>query len=352
MNKYQIIEIKEKAQHAGSKARGDVALFAEEIGYNPLYIKCRDFNGDSPKERIYRFFTPAWSWFNVFRTIKNNSIVLVQNPFYHRQFGRGLCLKWLKKIKHCTIVSVVHDVECLRGHIWFDKNIETEFAFMKENSDYEIVHNDFMKEEFQKMGFDSKKLIALEIFDYKSDIIIGEKNRDVDVVVAGNLNPKKCPYVYIFSKLKNKFSVNLYGPNYEVQDDCEFVKYNGSFPPDEIPNIVEGKFGLVWDGDSVEECSGETGNYLRYNNPHKTSLYIVSKMPVIIWSQAAMAKFIEKEKVGITIDSLEEIKGKIESLTSEEYADMLLRTEQVAEKLKKGFYIKQALADCERRISS
>ena len=50
---------------------------------------------------------------------------------------------------------------------------------------------------------------------------------------------------------------------------------------------MEGSFGLVWDGISVETCAGVYGEYLKVNNPHKTSLYLASGIPVIIWKEAA-----------------------------------------------------------------
>ena len=40
--------------------------------------------------------------------------------------------------------------------------------------------------------------------------------------------------------------------------------YFGSFLPDELPVALEGGFGLVWDGDSAETCSGVFGEYLRF----------------------------------------------------------------------------------------
>ena len=62
---------------------------------------------------------------------------------------------------------------------------------------------------------------------------------------------------------------------------------------------------------SSETCKGSFGEYLRINNPHKTSLYLASGIPVIIWSKAALAEFIEKNKCGITVDSLYEIADKL-----------------------------------------
>lgn len=214
MNKYQIVELKEKNQHAGSKAREDVARFSEEFGALPLNIRCREMKNDSPKERILRYVTPAFCWLRVFLKVKQGSMVIVQNPFYHRQLGREQCLTALKKIKKCKIVSVIHDAEYLRGSVWMDKNMEAEFNFMKGNSDFEIVHNSRMKNEFQKLGFISEQLAELDIFDYYTEKPV-ETERTLsgdtaDIVIAGNLNPKKSPYVYNFSKLQNKFTVNLY----------------------------------------------------------------------------------------------------------------------------------------------
>ena len=72
------------------------------------------------------------------------------------------------------------------------------------------------------------------------------------------------------------------------------VKYCGQYKPEELPEKLEGGFGLVWDGDDLGACTGVFGEYMKYNNPHKTSLYLASGLPVIIWEKAAMAKYIEK----------------------------------------------------------
>lgn len=353
MNKYQIVETAQKNQHAGSKAREDVAFFAEEAGYRPLYIKCRIIKKLSLYERALKYVRPFFSWFGAFLKIKKNSVVLIQNPFYNRQFGREFFLKRLKKSKKCTIISVVHDAEILRGSLWSDKSTQNEFDFMRSNSDYFIVHNELMEKAFSDMGFDEKSLIPLEIFDYRTDGKISAKSpseNTADIIVAGNLRPEKCPYVYMLGKIENGPSVNLYGPNYTGGAENGSIKYNGSFPSEKIPEIIDGRFGLIWDGDSIDGCSGETGRYLKVNDPHKTSLYLVSRHPVIIWKEAAMARFVEKENVGVCIGALTEIKEKINSVSDAEYAKMLENVERIAEKLEKGYYLKTALKKCEDEI--
>ncbi|MBT8943652.1 galactofuranosyltransferase, partial [Lactobacillus delbrueckii subsp. bulgaricus] len=78
-------------------------------------------------------------------------------------------------------------------------------------------------------------------------------------------------------------------------------------------------FGLIWYGSSIETCDGAFGNYLRYNDPHKLSLYLASALPVIIWSQAAEASFIIDNNLGLTIDSLNDLPKVLNKVTKEEY---------------------------------
>ena len=85
------------------------------------------------------------------------------------------------------------------------------------------------------------------------------------------------------------------------------VTYKGMLPSDEIPYLMEGDYGLVWDGDTISTCSSLLGEYLRYNNPHKLSLCVAAGKPIITWKEAAIADFINKNKIGITVSSLEEL---------------------------------------------
>lgn len=354
MGKYQIVEVKGKEQHAGSKAREDVARFAEEYGAKPLYIKCRERDSDSFIERILRFALPVFGWIKAYFSVEKNSMVILQNPFLRRQMGREQCIRALKAKKNCTIVSVIHDIGYLRGSNWIDPHRDSEFAFMKETTDYEIIHNDFMKKELEGKGFSAEQLVSLEIFDYYSEKEVTTKrtltDKSADCAIAGNFDPKKSSYVYKIPELNSKFTLNLYGLNYQGES-TEFINYKGSFPADEIPCILEGNFGIVWDGEEIDTCSGETGNYLRYNNPHKTSLYLVARLPVIIWSEAAMAEFVRREGVGICVNSFEEIKAAVDALTPEAYAKMVENTDRIAKRLETGYYLKNALKECEKRIT-
>ena len=110
-----------------------------------------------------------------------------------------------------------------------------------------------------------------------------------------------------------------------------------------LPAALKGSFGLIWDGDDLNGCRGLNGEYMRYNNPHKLSLYIVSLLPIITWSKAAIAPFVIQHNIGFVVDSLTEIEGRIltmHSSTYQLYVDNLLR---LRDKLLMGMYTKQAI---------
>ena len=69
----------------------------------------------------------------------------------------------------------------------------------------------------------------------------------------------------------------------------------------------------------------------------------MSGLPIIVWENAAIAKFVLKEKIGITIGSLYEIQDKLDALTENEYIDMRENTKPIASKLSKGGFLKTAL---------
>ena len=88
---------------------------------------------------------------------------------------------------------------------------------------------------------------------------------------------------------------------------------------------------------------GNTGQYLKYNNPHKTSLYLAAQLPVIIWSQAALADFVEENGVGIVIDDLNHLEVTLAKVTDDQYTKMLDNIEKISKKVKAGHYFSVAM---------
>ena len=251
-------------------------------------------------------------------------------------------LKKIKEKKNLTYVFLIHDLETLRGLFVDDREkFELWDKTMLEIADYIISHNDKMTQYLVDYGIPKDRIFDLEVFDY----LYPNENTityDKSVLLAGNLNPQKSNYI---SQLKNIKNVNfeLYGVN--CSDEClaDNVNYNGAFPPDDVPAQLTKGFGLVWDGSSVDECTGNTGNYLRYNNPHKLSLYLASGIPVIVWKQSAEAGFVEKYNVGFAVESLNELTDIMSDMTEEKYFDIVKNVKDVSNKVRNGYFLSKSL---------
>ena len=138
----------------------------------------------------------------------------------------------------------------------------------------------------------------LKIWDYLSPAIVLNKIEpatDYTVVYAGALGYNKNRFLYELDRLPRQWHLSVYGKGLEADKilNKEYFSYNGFLPADQLISSVQGDFGLVWDGDSYEACTGNYGEYLRYNNPHKVSLYVRCHLPLIIWEKAALAPFIK-----------------------------------------------------------
>ena len=258
-----------------------------------------------------------------------------------------MMFNFVRSVKKLKLVLLLHDVDSIRGYN-VKANEWKEKIFFK--ADAIICHNDSMKKWLVEYGLPEEKLFPLRIFDYLQDDSYAGITDTNDVILAGNLSSRKSPYIGKLLELKRDYNINLYGPNLENSDSYTNFKYFGSFPPAELTKNLKGRFGLVWDGDSVEECSGMTGVYLKYNNPHKVSLYISSGIPVIIWSQAALAGYITDNNFGLSVDSLTDIDDALKNIDDETYEKMRQSVLAESKKLRGGHYLNRVLDEIESKL--
>lgn len=261
--------------------------------------------------------------------------IIVQYPFaVDQKLYRGLAKYLIPK----KAVLWIHDVGALRNQ-GDARSIRKEIHLFNQ-FDTVVAHNPAMIRWLEENGCRSR-LLNLEIFDYLTDAPLGaadpaEKKR---IHFAGNLSKEKSGFLYTgLGRLKD-LEICLYGGNYA--GPAEGLHYKGNYTPEELPGVLKGGFGLVWDGTSMDTCDGNTGNYLRYNDPHKTSLYLAAGLPVILWSQAAMAPFIRENGLGITVDSLAEIGRVMDGISDQAYREMLANCAAAAGRLRSGHYARQ-----------
>jgi len=338
MDLFQITEISDiSLNNAGNKVFADITDIASKLQFKQVKIE-RKLLVKNYFDRFRRKLKCLYDWNSCYNEIKQDSIVLLQHPILVVNNKILKKLKYNKKVKY---ISVVIDIEELRTDVC-SKYHKEEFETMLGISDILIVHNNAMVNFFVEKGISKEKIISIESFDY-----LQENNNFVEfeksISFAGNLDIKKCGFIGQLNQIK-KIEINLYGSGFDNNLlNSKNIKYHGSFSPNEITKKLNRGFGLVWDGDSVDTCSGYYGQYLKYNNPHKLSLYLSCGLPVVIWKEAAQAEFVKKNNVGICVDSLKEAEQIISNMSEKEYKNLQTSVDKISPLLCSGYFATKAI---------
>lgn len=334
MNGYLLTELPRDIYNAGFKAKNDVRVAL------PQFVDL------TVKERFGLDKLPTFLRLLLrLSRLPKGADLLIQCPiysFFNEKFLPTLC-RVLKK-RRLNTVLILHDVESLRFPEKAERLMPAERRLF-DTAAHLIVHNEAMKRRLQEShGVPADKMTVLGIFDYLCDGEINGASEELTgtVFVAGNLDPEKSGYTYKLGALGNDVRVNLYGGHFDADAASPHVTYRGAFAPDELPRRLQGNFGLVWDGPALDVCAGQAGEYLRINNPHKTSLYLAAGFPVIIWKQAALAPFITENGLGLAVDSLAELPALFRSLTQEDYRRMVAQATEYGARLRSGEFVRRA----------
>ena len=349
MKKFIVKEVFDEASGnntAGSKARIDIEYIAEKQGFHkfPIYLK----KPGSEKKSIFKQVADHIYVYNTWKSALDeieDAYLIIQFPIVNGFIFLKNLLTKLKK-KNVKTIAVIHDLETLRAakvdNISYKRRKRLyiqEIPPLRE-FDYIVSHNNRMTEYLVSCGIKRNHIIDLNIFDYIVERPYREKYSENNaIIVAGNLSRQKAAYIY---NLPSNVSFELYGTNY-LDDTKRNVHYNGAFPADQIVDVLDGKFGLIWDGNRRDTCNGVFGEYLKYNNPHKTSLYLAAGIPVIVWSQAAIKSFIVDNELGVAIDSLDDLNEVMRVYTGERYKKLKDNAQKMSDKLRTGHYFKEVI---------
>ena len=344
MNRVTINEKIGLTYNASSKARDDVAYFLgtyESKDKNKYRVL-----GKNDKSLTQSKLGKAWVGINVlvkiFFSLKAGDIIFVQSSF---KIVKKLDI--IRKLRKSKSILLIHDLDALRDSYEDTEKNNKEIQILNKQ-DVVIVHNDAMIQELKRRNCQAK-MVSLKMFDYYTEISEIKRKyqqHNKEICFAGNLDPLKTGFLYKLDADDTKITINVYG-----KKEKEFSKlcYCGCYKPEELPSVLQGQFGLIWEGNDYQYCEDEHP-YIMFNNPHKASLYIVSCLPIIVWEKAAIAEFIKEKKIGITINNLKEIEAKINSITEEEYGVMMENIKIVRKELIDGKYLHQAIEQAEKLI--
>lgn len=255
--------------------------------------------------------------------------------------------------KNRTIL-LIHDILGLRNQD--EKLLAKEIKILK-HFPYIIVHNDKMKTFLIQKGIKSQHMYCLELFDYlyeeeeekkeKKRELIPRMKEEVTLCYAGSLLPEKSQFLYQMTEDLLPFPIYLYGTGIDERQLNAKIRYEGNASPDELPHIMKGHLGLIWDGqwDEVDENKGFK-NYTKYNTPHKLSCYLAAGIPVIVWEKSAIAEMVKRENIGYTIRTLEGIKN----LNFQEYFVKKERIKIFQQNVRSGYYTKRVMEQIRKRM--
>ena len=334
-------------QHAGSKAKIDICNILISKGFHPISLP-RTRNWHSKLTLIFgSSIIGLGRIFKLFFGIPYGSIIVINHPFDFVSMNYALPGIARKN----KVILINHDVNFCRFED--DEDWQKREGSEKYRKLYNAVSGAIIPsptiDVLQKAGVSNPVITPLSIFPYLLDISkLQDRGFSLSVAFTGNF--EKAEFVNSWLGMNRSHSIELIGIKADKLELKGDAIYKGSFDADVVPFKVESSFGLVWDGDSVDSCTGNYGNYLRYNSPHKLSLYLAIGIPVFIWREAGMAGFVEKNKAGFLIDSLSDIDKILADMTEEKYKEMQENIKPIQRKITDGSYLVEALDEVLSRI--
>lgn len=304
------------------------------MGFKPLAFPHHHKFGLGAK--IARFYFLA----RTLLRIRNGSLIVFLFPVYATM--ARLLLNALSGKKGIRCICFIMDINGLKDG---DEQVLREEITMLKKFRYFIVHNEEMRTWLLKHVSGQALSSTVEFFDFLASPANISRAVSREIVFAGNLAKsgflKNLP---LLATSQPQLRFNLYGPGmFALDESFSQIRYFGVFPPHELPSRLEGSFGLVWDGDSVERPSASLGHYMQFITHHKLSLYILAKLPIIIASSAGAAILVKKYSIGLTIDSLFDLEQTISRVSLEEYRQMQENMTMLAERISRGKFLQEAL---------
>ncbi len=321
---------------AGTKAKSDIETIMDRMGFANIGFK-RTLDSNV----VMHFLRNLLGVAKAMLTIKKGDVLVLQYPM--KKYYESVCD--IAHAKGATVVTQIHDLGSFRR-----KKLTPEREIIRLNhSDGIIAHNDTMLGWLKDHGCKAE-LVTLGIFDYLSPAPVtsqrpAPKAGDAySYFFVGSMSTAQNAFVYELANRMERSMFYLYGNRFEPSLMREGAKtsFEGFAIDHELMQMNKGDFGLSWYGESLTEGKGKIGEYMAYNNPHKVSLYLRCHAPVIISKTAGLAKFVQENGVGICVDSLIDLEQRLNSITYQQYTEMLANVKTVSDRIASGYYFETA----------
>jgi hypothetical protein len=319
-------------QTAWTKARSDVRKLLQDDGYFAVPLPAMSNIG-------------GWAWLaaTLHRRLQTGDHLLIEYPFGGRK--RLYPIVGLARALGVPLFGLVHDLDSLR---YPDSQSWRELAILRLFDGLVSLNASMTK--WLRDGGVRRRIVDLTLWDYLCQTPERAWHEDtltvpLKVACCSNLSWGKAGYIYDpnLADLPG-VSLDLYGAFFERNRADPRLHYRGCFDAD-APYLQDHyHFGLVWDGTAINRCEGAYGNYMRYNNPHKLSLYIALGLPVIVWREAAAAEIVRRFDIGVTVRDLREIGEIAARVDPAHYQRMVRNLQPLTADVRRGAFLRDAVS--------
>lgn len=320
---------------AGNKAKTDNEDTLQAAGCRNLGLR-RTYYGS----KVATFFIDLAGVLKALWCLRRGEVLFLQYPV--KKYFSFICK--VARLKKAHTVALIHDLGSFRRQ---KLTVAGEIARLS-NADYVIASNAVMKQWLTAHGL-RRPVGSLGLFDYRSPAHNARHVPPLPVrlVYAGSLAMRKNAFLLELARLPLPYELHIYGNRSGLpgMEDNERMVFHDFMPADGFISEIEAHYGLVWDGDALDGCTGKFGEYLRYNSPHKASFYLRAGLPLIVWEEAAIAAIVREKGIGLVVRSLEELGDRLSTISAEQYNAMRTRAVEVAESLNSGEFLLRALAE-------
>ncbi len=290
--------------NALNKSREDLLFLYRKMGFSPLTEEIVTVNDEKVKYFASNMALLGGYVESLLKAIDSkcheNDFLLMDFPFAIKFQGYSKIVSYAfsKKVK---VVFFVHDLDGIRFqnplmNLSDSSCLDMAYCLITPSKSMDMILRN------QLHVSKKVKMVNHDYWDYHLTDTTVNQHRDALICFAGNLS--KSSFLRSVPDELVLQGFNCYGKGFAQDYKGQF---KGEYDPETLVSVLDGKFGLVWDGKSEKTCSGSIGKYLRINASHKFGLYMASAKPVIVWREGSINDFVLSNKIGISVNSLDEI---------------------------------------------
>lgn len=299
------------------------AEIAHQLGFREMGIYYYNANAENVQNRSVRFD-------GIIAGISAGDIVVCQ---FHTWNGLRFERALVEHIKayHGRIIIFIHSLEALM--IKSSRFMLGETIDLYNQAEALIVPSYEMKKFLLDSGIRAgMKFVVQEMWDYTTGanfwkVPVFQK----EIHCMGGIDSQ------IILNWDNAVALKFYVP---ISVQGQNVYYMGALKPEEMQiELSRGGFGLEWYNDD------QAYQYMRYGNSFSLSRYLAAGIPVIVPEGISSQKLIEKNHLGLVVNSIDEAARAIEAMSETTYQEYVHHVEQFAPALRNGYYTKKCLID-------